>query len=201
MDSMSSIDTLVVSQKKEFGEILTGFETRNRYVVMDTAGNELYYAVEQSSALLRWFFRALRPFTILIMDLQGKTVLRLVRPFRFYFHRLDIYDDKDNLLGSIQKRFSILRRIYSVLDRLGSEIFQLFGSILTPWTFNIMKGDHEIGKIVKRWSGLLKEAFTDADNFGVMFPPNLEYMQKALILGAVFLIDFVHFERRGNRSS
>ena len=135
------------------------------------------------------------------MDLQGKTVLRLVRPFRFFLHRLDIYDGSDNLLGSIQRRFSLLRRIYSVLDRLGTELFQLFGPILQPWTFNITRGNHEIGKIVKRWSGLLKEVFTDADNFGVVLPQDLDISHKALVLGAVFLIDFVHFETRGNRSS
>ena len=28
-------------------------------------------------------------------------------------------------------------------------------------------GQHEVGKISKQWSGLLREYFTDADNFGV----------------------------------
>jgi len=28
-------------------------------------------------------------------------------------------------------------------------------------------GAHQVGKISKQWSGLLKEFFTDADNFGV----------------------------------
>jgi len=50
----------------------------------------------------------------------------------------------------------------------------------------------------KKWSGLLKEGFTDADNFGVMFPKEWESKLKALFLGAVFLIDFVHFENKSN---
>lgn len=54
------------------------------------------------------------------------------------------------------------------------------------------------GKITKKWSGLLKEGFTDADNFGVTFPNDWPNEQKALFLGAVFLIDFVHFEDKGN---
>ena len=33
--------------------------------------------------------------------------------------------------------------------------------VLTP------DGETEVGKISKQWSGLLKEAFTDADNFGI----------------------------------
>jgi uncharacterized protein YxjI len=199
MDKLGPLDTLLVSQKKELGEVITGFEMRNRYVVRNSTGTDLYYAVEQSSLLLRWFLRALRPFTILILDMQGKTVLRLVRSFRFYFHKVDIYDGADRLLGSIERRFSFIRRIYSVIDSRGKELFQLFGPILHPWTFNILRGDTEIGKIAKRWTGLLKETFTDADNFGVGFPQDLEISQKALVLGGVFLVDFVHFENRGDR--
>ena len=45
----------------------------------------------------------------------------------------------------------------------------------------------------------MKEGVTDADNFGVMFPADWDVESKALFLGAVFLIDFVHFENKGNR--
>ena len=200
MEQLQSTDALVVRQQKEMGEILTGFETKNRYVVMGPAGNELYVAAEEGgSFFMRIFLRALRPFTILVMDLQENLVLRLVRPFRFYFHKMEIYDRDGNLLGTVQKRFSFFRRIYSVLDSMGSEIFQLFGPILRPWTFKIRKGDQELGKITKRWTGLLKEGFTDADNFGVTFPADSALQHKTLFLGSVFLIDFVHFENRNNR--
>ena len=98
----------------------------------------------------------------------------------------------------IERRFSVLRRIYSVLDGSGKEAFQLFGPILHPWTFEIRKDGAEYGKITKQWSGLLKEGFTDADNFGVMFPAEWDVKLKALFLGAVFLIDFAHFENKGD---
>ncbi len=56
----------------------------------------------------------------------------------------------------------------------------------------------EQGRITKKWRGLAKEAFSDADNFGVTFPRDWEPSTKAIFLGAVFLIDFVHFENKGN---
>jgi len=46
----------------------------------------------------------------------------------------------------------------------------------------------EIGEITKQWSGMLAEAFTDADTFGVSFPIDLNVRAKAMLLGAVFLI-------------
>jgi hypothetical protein len=81
-----------------------------------------------------------------------------------------------------------------VLDATGRELFRLYGPLLHPWTFEIRQGEKVQGRIVKKWSGLAKEALTDADVFGVTFPAGANAATKALLLGAVFLIDFVHFE-------
>jgi len=198
MDRLASISSLMVKQQKEWGEILTGFETKNKYSVCDESGNEIYLAAEDpGSSFMRWFLKALRPFTLSVLTLQGDLVLQVKRPFRFYFHRLEIYDARGGLLGVVQKKFSILRRIYSVMNPQEQEVCQLFGPILHPWTFEIKKDGMVFGKITKKWSGLMKEGFTDADNFGVTFEPSCDYNLKAILLGAVFLIDFVHFENKG----
>ena len=200
MQRLLSVDTLVVSQKKEWGEIFSGFETRNKYLVTDSSGWQLYMAVEEGgSMLLKIFLKALRPFEMTIITFNGQPILRLKRPFRFYFHQLNVFDSQGNQLGKIQKCFSLFHRLYSVRDSSGEEMFQLFGPILHPWTFEIRKNNREYGKITKRWSGLLKESFTDADNFGVTFPIEWDITWKALFMGAVFLIDFVHFENKGKR--
>ena len=203
MEKLESVDTLLVSQEKEWAEILTGFETKNKYRVMDASNNDfLYVAVEwEGSFWIRNLLKSIRPFTIYIMTPEGIRVLILQRRFRFYLHKLEIRDPDWNLLGTIQRRFSILRRHYSVLNNSGFEVFKLFGPILHPWTFIIQKPGEDIGKITKKWSGLLKETFTKADNFGVTFPAELDVTLKGLLLGAVFLIDFVHFERSGGGGS
>lgn len=46
----------------------------------------------------------------------------------------------------------------------------------------------KIGKISKQWTGLLREAFTDVDNFGIQFPMDLDVKMKAVMIGACFLI-------------
>lgn len=45
-----------------------------------------------------------------------------------------------------------------------------------------------VGKISKQWTGLVREAFTDTDNFGIQFPLDLDVKMKAVMLGACFLI-------------
>ncbi|KAF4519482.1 hypothetical protein B566_EDAN010091 [Ephemera danica] len=52
----------------------------------------------------------------------------------------------------------------------------------------------QVGTITKQWSGFIKESFTDADNFSVTFPKDLDVKMKAVMLGACFFIDFMHFE-------
>ena len=151
MDKLTPLDGLFVSQKKEWGEILTGFEQKNKYAIIDPSGNQLYFAAEDGGSIIgRLFLKALRPFQM----------------------------------------------IYSVRDPHGKEIFKLFGPFFKPWTFKIMQNENEVGVITKKWSGFLKEGFTDADNFGMSFPREWSKEIKALFLGAIFLIDFVHFENR-----
>lgn len=46
----------------------------------------------------------------------------------------------------------------------------------------------EIGKISKKWSGMAREYFTDADFFGINFPIELDVKLKATLVGACMLI-------------
>jgi len=52
--------------------------------------------------------------------------------------------------------------------------------------------------IRKKWGGTAREIFTDADAFGVELPAEADNHLKTILLGAVFLIDFVHFEDNHN---
>lgn len=202
MERLVSVDGLVISQQKEWGEIITGFETKNQYVVMDPSGQPLYTAVEEEgSTLTRLFLKSLRPFEITVSGTGHSTILRAKRPFRFYFHELEVVDPHGRVVGLIKRRFSIWRRVYTAQDTTGRELFQLFGPMLKPWTFEIMRGGRSHGKITKKWSGLLKETFSDADNFGITFPKGWDQRARLLLLGAVFLIDFAHFENSSGNNN
>ena len=202
---LAQADMLMVRQQKEWGEIVTGIETRNRYEVL-TDKNGILMQVEEEggsgiTVLTRMFLKSLRPFTMHLFSPQGALLYQIKRPFRFFFHEVEILKPNGTVLGTVKRRFSIIRRIYSVLDNQGHEMYELFGPLFHPWTFHIRKGITDLGQITKKWSGLLKESFTDADNFGIVFPDNIDANIKAVLLGAVFLIDFVHFEDSNNKRS
>ena len=94
----------------------------------------------------------------------------------------------------IDQRFTLFARRFSVQGATGEEVAQLHGPLFRPWTFRIVKDDQEVGKISKKWSGLFKESFTNADNFGLKLGDAMDHQLRTLALAATFLIDFLYFE-------
>ena len=197
-DAISGTTEIVIKQAHEWGEILTGLETTNKYTI--EAGGYALNADEFNngfaSLITRTFLSSHRPFEINIWDWKKNHVLGLKRPFRFYFHEVTVSDAKGKKLGTIIRDFSIIKRKYRVLNASGLQTTAIIGPIYRPWTFFVTRQEKEIGKITKKWSGLTKEYFTDADTFGVKFNKKLDRTSKYLLLGAVFLIDFLHFEKK-----
>src|SRR5207248_1366912 len=97
-----------------------------------------------------------------------------------------------DLYGSIHRRFGILHKIYDLRNEHG----QVFGRIRSPlwrlWTFPVL-GTPTV--ISKKWGGVLREVFTDADTYLVDFADHpWTPEQRAAILAAAISIDFDFFE-------
>ena len=59
MDKLAALSEIVIVQRKELGETLTGLEGKNRYAVHDPVGNKLYTAVETGNSWIgRQFLKA-----------------------------------------------------------------------------------------------------------------------------------------------
>lgn len=200
---LASADSLVIRQRKEMTEVFTNIETSNQYTVSLPSGETLFHVAEQSSGamafLTRNFLGSKRPFDMTVLAAGAGAGLNLRRPWRWLFSSLEVADTNGQQLGVIQQRFSLISKRFSVLDSSGAEIAQLHGPLLRPWTFRVMVDGQEVGKITKEWSGLLREAFTDADTFGVQYGPNMGEPLRSLALAATFLIDFLYFEENTSR--
>ena len=67
-------------------------------------------------------------------------------------------------------------------------------------TFRVTRDDLEVARIRKEWRGILAEAFTDADLFGIEFVmPAIPPAVKKLLFAATFLVDFTCFENNQRR--
>lgn len=191
---------LSVRQRKRWLEILLSFEAKNAYDVFDEHQMPVLRVEEQGKGIGSFFkrivFGPFRWFDAHVLDPGTRdVVLRLRRPFRFMFHELAVHDADGRLLGKVQRRWSWIRRIYTLHGPADDEVGNLFGPVFRPWTFEIRLGDRPVGIIQKKWSGFGKELFTDADNFRVELGDIPEPELRALAFAATVLIDVVHFER------
>ncbi|MFP5297791.1 MAG: phospholipid scramblase-related protein, partial [Actinomycetota bacterium] len=58
------------------------------------------------------------------------------------------------------------------------------------WNFSIVDGsDREVGRITKKWEGLMKTAFTTADNYVVEIDPAVQGDMRLLALASAAGID------------
>ena len=200
LPAVVSTQSLVVRQQKEFTEIFTDFETKNQYAIQLPNGHTVLHAAETGGGamafLARNFLKASRPFHMSLRDASGASALELDRPWRWLFSRLEVADGGGRPLGAIQQRFAFLAKKFSILDAGGAEIASLHGPLLRPWTFRVLVQGQEVGTISKKFGGILREAFTDADTFGLELSPAMEPALRVMALAATFLIDFLYFEDR-----
>ncbi|GFR65808.1 phospholipid scramblase [Elysia marginata] len=186
----------------------TGFETNNKYEIRNSMGQRVYMAVEDTCCCTRNCCGSARPFDMKIMDNQKREVIHLSRPLRCRscwcfccLQKLTVEAPKGQTVGYVRQAWSCCHPRYNIKNaedetqlRIKGPCFQcnMCGDI----EFEVLSKDGEtfVGQITKQWSGLAKEIFTDADNFGVSFPIDLDTKTKATLLGAVFLIDFMYFE-------
>jgi uncharacterized protein YxjI len=207
MRLFGNLPRIFVKQHKEWAEILVRFETRNKYVMMDEAKNELGQVVERGGGLLhvlrRLVLQSHRPLEIDVLDRDGSVVLRLSRSFFWFFSELNILSGEGERLGSVHRRWALLSRRYELRDNLSVVFADIVSRFWRIWTFPVI-GRDRMGKaeITKRWGGLLREYFTDADTFCVDFGDfDWGTEQRAVIFAAAIAIDFDFFENNNQRRS
>ena len=194
MVNLTEHPVLIVRQEVEHIEAFTGFETENRYSVATPDGDRLLYAAEESGFLGRNFLKSHRPLTLKAVDTQGQVVFEASRNFFWFFSHMHI-SDSARPLGALRRHFGLLVRKFTLEDATGREVAKVRGPQLRPNTFFVYRQGSEIARITKQWSGILKEAFTDADTFRLEFNDReMEPDFAILVLATAFAIDLDFFE-------
>ncbi|GEN45971.1 phospholipid scramblase-related protein [Alkalibacillus haloalkaliphilus] len=104
---------------------------------------------------------------------------------------MDIHDD-EGLLGSIEKSF--IENRYIVRDKDQEPCFELSSSIVWARSFNIENmSREEVGVIEKKWPDNINRLVKSDNFFGMKIDHQLSVEYKKILLGAIILIDFIHF--------
>ncbi|XP_063409671.1 phospholipid scramblase 2-like isoform X2 [Mytilus trossulus] len=223
LEYLTTLDQMLVKQQVELMELITGWETSNKYKVLNSMGQQIYFAAEESDMCMRQCCGPQRGFTIHITDNLGQELIQVKREFKCcagccwcasadsIAHEISIEAPPGQVVGYVRQEQSCWEPNYTIRDANHEPILRMKGPcciIQGPccpqdqeFIISSEDGAHEVGKISKQWTGLMREAFTDADNFGVSFPKDLDVKVKATLLGAVFLIDFMFFEQKQNNNN
>ncbi|KAJ8021274.1 Phospholipid scramblase 2 [Holothuria leucospilota] len=217
LEYLSQIDQVVVKQVVELFEAFTDIDTKNRYVLTNSLGQQMYYAYEESSLCMRLCCSQYRSFIIHIVDNAGQEVIRVHRPFQLCAgcsvcikgdnccaYRIAVESPPGTPVGYFHQSFSWWKPRFILQDATHTDIFKMDGPCCPcqcccgctgdlNFRFQGMDGEY-IGTVAKIWSGLVKEMFTKADTFSLTFPKDLDVKLKATMIGAMFLIDFMFFE-------
>ena len=166
-------------------------------------------AIEQSGVLARLVCGSRRPFTMKLVAAplaahdrpargvrgrrhrraaaRGRAAPRARAAACLARHEVVVRDGAGARLGRVVQECRVVARDFTVLDASDEPLLRIhcgFGlrHLVAPrWTFELLGLDgRPVGEIRKQWSGLLQEAFTDADNFGVALPAELAPTAKAL---------------------
>ena len=199
-ETLSKATILKIRQIRELAELF-GFESVNKFSIETEDGRQIAFAAEEGRGVLGWLLRQFlghwRTFSIVIVDPQGREILRAKHPFRFYFQSLEVRGPSGEMYGAMQQRFSILSKRFDVEDATGSVVMTVNSPLLRLWTFPVLKGAQQVACVKKRWGGLLKEAFLDADTFAIeLTDETLTFQERALLVAAGIFIDLQYFERK-----
>lgn len=180
---------LVVNQKARPVETVTEF------AVFDQHGRQLGAVVEVGQSLFR---KALRLFTnyaqflshrFEVRDIGGSVVLKVTRPAKMVRSRFLVTRADDTPIGEIAQE-NVFGKIRFSFTAAGQPVGQLRAENWRAWNFSITDAaGTEVARVTKTFAGVLKEAFTTADNYVVEVYDHLSDPLASMVVAAALTVD------------
>lgn len=215
LEYLVDLESIFVKQVPNLPETLER-DIANCYFISNREGERIYYAYEISDAALRNSWGHRRPFNIVVFDQTSTEILNFYRPLACdhcccpcCLQTIVVTTSEGVLLGKVRQPWQVLWPRLTIEDYRSNVIYNLNGPACTcSWCFccgcynidveffisttRVRKAT--VGRLTKYWTGFFEEALTDADNFGMRIPKDMNVEIKAVLLGACFLLDYMYFE-------
>jgi len=204
LEYFSKLNKLVIKQKIELLEALTGYEQENRYDVFNEFEQKVYQAKEDSECCQRQWCGASRTIDMRLVDASDREVMHFKRPFaqmccnRCCLSVLTIEAPVGTPIGAVRQMPGNCKREFHVECPEGNHVLTIdcphackCFCCSVPYPVLDLQGE-QVGKIsvVFAWKSLV----TDANNFFIEFDETLDVKLKACLMGGLFLIDFMFYE-------
>lgn len=166
MSDLLSRDVLVINQKAKL------IEVTNEYRILDEQGLEIGTIRQEGQSKVRKVLRFVSnvdqflTHTLAVYDAAGAKVLELVRPRKLLKSTMHVSDGTGRDVGRIVQRNVIGKKHFALETASGEPLGSIDAENWRAWDFSIQDAAGvEVGRITKKWAGILKEGFTTADNY------------------------------------
>jgi len=180
---------LVVNQKTKL------IELTNEYAVFDQNGAQIGSVVEVGQSGLKKAVRFISSWDqflthrLEVRDSAGQVLLQLTRPAKLVKSRVQVASGNGAPIGEIVQE-NVFGKIRFGLLVNGAHVGSINAENWRAWNFTIQ--DHtgaEVARITKTFAGLVKAAFTTADNYVVQIHRPLPDPLASLVVASALTVD------------
>jgi uncharacterized protein YxjI len=166
MSDLLTRDVLVINQKAKL------IELTNEYRILDEAGAQVGVIREEGQSKAKKVLRFVSNLdqfmthTLAVYDAAGTKVVEMVRPRKIMKTTVHITDGAGREVGRIVQQNVMGKKRFALEGPSGQVMGSINAENWRAWDF-VIQDDRgsEVGRITKKWAGLLKEGFTTADNY------------------------------------
>ena len=180
---------LVVNQKAKL------IEVTNQYAVFDRNGTQLGYVTEVGQTSVKKVLRVLTSFDqfmthrLEVRDMTGGVLLQITRPAKVFKSTVVVSDGRGAELGRIVQE-NMVGKISFGLEAGGQRLGAIHAENWRAWNFRIEDAaGTEIARITKTFEGVLRTAFTTADNYVVQLHVQLPQPLLSLVVASALSVD------------
>lgn len=192
LDSVLSSPEITITRQLEMLNVFLGYEQANKYTILDSANTVVGYIAEHESGIkstiLRQLLKTRRPFQADVMDRHGTVVLHLTRPTKWFLNSKISAATPTTHLGDCSSSWHPWRRRYILPD-------DVIDAPFLAWSFELPSFTIE-----RKFSGFVKEIFTDMGLYSVVFRGG-SVEERAVVLATAVTIDIDYFSRHSSSSA
>lgn len=190
MSDLLSHNKLIVNQKAKL------IELTNQYHIRDDQGVDIGWVQQEQQSKLRKVLRFLTSIDqylthhLGIYDAAGHKVINLTRPRKIFKSRVIIDQPDGRNVGQIVQKNVFGKIRFDMVGAQGETLGQIRAENWRAWNFAIVdESEREVGRITKKFVGVLKAVFTPADNYIVDIDPSLAGDKRLMVMAAALSVD------------
>jgi uncharacterized protein YxjI len=188
LSDLLSRSVLVINQKAKL------IELTNEYRILDEQGNEIGVIRQEGQSTARKVLRLVSKVDqflthkLSVYDRSGGKVVELTRPAKLLKSTIHISDGQGRDVGRIVQQNVVGKKRFELRTPAGEDVGSINAENWRSWDFAIQDANGlEVGRITKKWAGILKEGFSTADNYMLnvtrVVSPDLRLMMLASAAG------------------